>query len=135
MSQISQTDKKQCENCGEQIFGRADKRFCDTYCKNTFNSKRRKAEAIQLHENTDEILNIIKRNYQILKSYQKVKLVDGERIYFNKEDLEKDGLNQNFFTSIWIENDQIRKFCFERGWTISGDLCLVTDRDEQVRIL
>jgi len=134
MSQISQTDKKRCENCGEQIVGRTDKRFCDTYCKNTFNSNRRKAEAIELHENADEILKIIKRNYEILKSYQKAKFIEGETIYFKKEDLEKDGVNQNFFTSIWIDRDQIWKFCFERGWMISGDFCYVTDRDEQIQI-
>jgi|GEM_PF-1303041 Uncharacterized protein containing a Zn-ribbon (DUF2116). len=121
MSQITQTDKKHCENCGEQIFGRADKRFCDTYCKNTFNSNRRKAERFQEYDNLPEIFKIIRNNHEILKAYKPEELSTNATFSILRAELVDKGFNFRFFTS--VERDSYGrywKFCFDYGWKENG---------------
>lgn len=128
MKQITQTNKKHCENCGEQIFGRADKRFCDTYCKNTFNSNRRKAERFQEYDNLPEIFKIIRNNHEILRTYNPRELSAHATDTVSRTELLSKGFNFRFFTS--VKRDlfgNFWKFCFDYGWKENGhDDCNLT---------
>jgi predicted nucleic acid-binding Zn ribbon protein len=57
-----------CGDCGKEIKGRSDKRFCDDTCRNNFNRKKWQAEQIPISEDALEIIRIIKKNYQLLKT-------------------------------------------------------------------
>ena len=101
-----------CENCGRELFGRIDKRFCNDNCRNDFNRKKKQQDIQKANENIPEILKIIKRNYEILLSFGAIE--EGSEIFLPKETLLKKGFNFKFFTS--IDSKKEYQYCFERGW-------------------
>jgi len=54
--------EKQCLNCGKVLKGRADKKFCDDYCRNNHNNKQN-SDKSQLVRN---INNALLKNRKIL---------------------------------------------------------------------
>jgi hypothetical protein len=123
-----------CENCGKELFGRTDKRFCNDGCRNQFNREKAFRDAQKAHDNLPEIFKIIKRNYGILQTHHPEKLHPDERISFDIADLKADGFNFKFFTSTDEIDGEAYKFCFDIGWLRSGDLCLLVYRPEQAKI-
>lgn len=55
--------QKTCLECGEQLKGRADKKFCSDYCRNAYNNKLNK-DSKNLIRNTN---NRLRKNYRILE--------------------------------------------------------------------
>lgn len=126
MNQLNQTDKKYCENCAEPILGRTDKRFCDTYCKNTFNSNRRKSQRLAEYDNLPEIFKIIKKNHEILKNYQPGEFKEQYSLEgISRKELLAKGFNFRFFTNVQRDSfGQYWKFCFDYGWKeVGNDYC------------
>ena len=58
-------EKKKCEECGNEIMGRVDKKFCSDYCRNAFHNKVNK-DSKNLIRN---INNRLRKNYRILDSF------------------------------------------------------------------
>ena len=60
-----QNETKTCLQCGKTLRGRADKKFCDDYCRNNYNN--------QLKANTNNyvrnINNALGKNRRILEKY------------------------------------------------------------------
>ena len=54
--------EKNCLECGEQLIGRVDKKFCSDYCRNTYNNKINK-DSKNLIRN---INNRLRKNYRLL---------------------------------------------------------------------
>lgn len=52
-----------CENCGQKFYGRSDRKYCSSHCKNKKNNDRAK----QKREATSHEENIMRKNYEILK--------------------------------------------------------------------
>lgn len=73
--------KKECLECGEAFSGRADKKFCSDYCRNSYNNKVG-AESKNLIRN---INNRLRKNYKLLSDLNttgktkvsRTKLLDG----------------------------------------------------------
>lgn len=118
-----------CENCGRELFGRIDKRFCNDNCRNEFNRKKKQQEIQKANESMPEILKIIKRNYEILLSFGAIE--EGSEIFIPKETLLKKGFNFRFFTSI----DERKKYfyCFERGWREVFESIYIRDDLTQIK--
>jgi|SRR5690606_23156326 len=55
--------EKACLECGEKIIGRADKKFCSDYCRNSYNNKLN-TDSKNLIRN---INNRLRKNYRILE--------------------------------------------------------------------
>ena len=53
-----------CLSCGDELFGRADKKFCSDQCRNDYNNKLRQSE----NNYVRNINNILKKNRRILES-------------------------------------------------------------------
>lgn len=106
--------ERHCQHCGKVLYGRTDQRFCNDTCRNTFNRNKALQEKQAANENIPEIFRIIKRNYELLKAMGP--LGPGEGLLSEKGSLKDMGIDTRFFTSIYIEGDQIWRFCFERGW-------------------
>lgn len=123
-----------CENCSKPLFGRTDKRFCNDSCRNNYNRNKRSQEKIAEHENLPEILKVIKRNYQILKSTNKSLLNYNERISVPISELNAKGFNFKFITSIHKDSEELWMFCFERGYRIEGSHCIILDRPSQIQL-
>ena len=56
--------KRECAECGHKLVGRTDKKFCNDYCRNSFNNKRYRKEQYAKRE----IQGVLNVNYSILKS-------------------------------------------------------------------
>jgi len=57
--------KKKCLECGAEIVGRVDKKYCSDHCRNAYNNKVNK-DSKNLIRN---INNRLRKNYRILDSY------------------------------------------------------------------
>ena len=57
--------KRKCQECGTEIVGRVDKKFCSDYCRNAYNNKLNK-DSKNLVRN---INNRLRKNYRILDSF------------------------------------------------------------------
>lgn len=127
---------KHCEDCEKVLHGRSDQRFCNDSCRNNFNRKKRKAEKMVPHENADEIISIIWKNYEILKNAYRHQMVNDEMIQFKgREHLIQSGINPKFFTSIHTDKNGWIWYCvFERCFTIGEQQAFVTDIPEQAKI-
>lgn len=63
-------DEKCCPNCGDEIIGRADKKYCDQYCKSAFHYKKAQIEQPAFYTKID---NQLRTNRLILKEYNKAR--------------------------------------------------------------
>ncbi len=98
----------QCVECGTTLFGRSDKKFCNNYCRSTYNHKKYE-ERNKIVRNIDTIL---KKNRNILKRFNPTGLSE-----VKPSDLEKDGFNFNYFTNYWKnQNNQVYLLCYEYGY-------------------
>ncbi|MBF0595870.1 hypothetical protein [Faecalibacter rhinopitheci] len=81
---------KTCIQCGQTLFGRKDKKFCNDFCRNTYNN--------QLNKENVEVIRItnnrLKKNHKILKN-----LYDTEKSTVTYTELELLGFDLNLITS------------------------------------
>lgn len=136
---MTQNDQEPtCENCGKALFGRTDKRFCHDSCRNEFNRKKRAAEQIAEYENLPEILKIIKRNHEILKTYKLEQSDPGDTITVSRSELLNKGYHFKFFTSLGMYmKGKIWKFCFDYGikegsYSLADHYCEITYNLKQI---
>jgi hypothetical protein len=102
---------KKCQFCQTEIKGRADKKFCDNYCRSSFSNKSHK-DANRLLRVTNSIL---KKNRIIL-----------EKLYLSKQGIENSfqsikflEMGYNFkFQTHWkeIESGKICVCCYDYGY-------------------
>ncbi|MCR9065719.1 MAG: DUF2116 family Zn-ribbon domain-containing protein [Cytophagales bacterium] len=83
--------ERNCPECGNVIYGRADKKFCSDSCRNSYNNKQ-KSEINNLVKNTN---NQLKKNRKILESICK-----GDKAKAKRDTLLKKGLDFNLVTSV-----------------------------------
>ena len=122
----------ECENCGKELHGRIDKRFCNDTCRNEFNRRKKQAEALKANEAMPEILRIIRRNYEILQSLGNIP--DGSQIFLPKTALLQKGLDFRFYTSVKDNGEERYSYCFERGWRESDGTVYIQDDFKQAEI-
>ena len=89
---MSNLPKKECLECGKELFGRIDKKFCSDYCRNSFNNKINR-DSTNLIRNTN---NLLRKNYRILQ-----KLNPDQKTKTTKDNLLRKGFNFDYFTSIY----------------------------------
>lgn len=82
-------DHTECLECGQELFGRADKKFCSNYCKNKYHNKeysaRRKIQG--------RVQRILASNYSLLET-----LIASGGKTFSLSDLEVMGFRPFFIT-------------------------------------
>ncbi|QEC53613.1 uncharacterized protein with Zn-ribbon domain DUF2116 [Anseongella ginsenosidimutans] len=125
---------KHCEHCGKTIKGRTDKRFCNDDCRNNFNRKKRKKRALEAPETIAEIIRIIKNNYQILLTNFDLEPDPNAASFMNSKQFQELGLNEKFYTSVLIENGELWKYCFDRGWSAGKTTVWVKRNPNQAEI-
>jgi len=97
-----------CKKCGKPIQGRLDKRFCDAYCRNSFNNQvKRKYE-----QSISEVNRMLRKNRTILKTLSPV-----GKSTVRKEVLEALGYNFGVFSSMFrASKNNIYYLCYEYGF-------------------
>ena len=98
-----------CPACGENLIGRADKKFCSPYCKSNFHYKQNRDDEKNVFKKIDDQLKL---NRRLLKEYNKA----GKAIV-RKETLIDDGFNPKHFTHYWKnQKGEVYLFCYEFGF-------------------
>ena len=100
--------EKNCLECGRRIIGRADKKFCNDSCRNSYNNKFNK-DSKNLVRN---INNRLRKNYRILEG-----LNPSEKTKTTKAKLLTAGFDFNYFTSIYkTKAGTVYYFVYDQGY-------------------
>lgn len=99
---------KTCLECGENVRGRIDKKFCSDACRNSYNN-RNNSDTNNLVRN---INNILRKNRRILKALNP----KGKRVV-SKTDLLDRGYNFEYHTNTYhTKSGNLYYFCYEQGY-------------------
>jgi hypothetical protein len=97
-----------CADCGEEIKGRADKKFCNDICRNNYNNRL----------NSDSS-NLVRRVNAILRKNRRIlqELNPGEKTTVHRDKLTAKGFSFNYITSIYTtQKGSVYYFCYEYGY-------------------
>ncbi len=105
-----------CSICGDQLFGRLDKKFCSLECKNEYHRKRR-AQHLPFSKSVDQMLH---GNWVVLRE-----LADeiGKRKFFvSKARLNKSGFHTKYYTTSQKNKEgKIYYYIYNFGWMDFSD--------------
>ena len=117
---------KTCMTCGRLIKGRSDKKFCDDYCRSTFNNRLNN----EVNPCIRSINNILRRNRKILEE-----LIPEETAKTTKECLVEKGFNFQYLTSTFTNKRGVMYyFCYEYGYLpLENDWFFLIKRKNEVK--
>ncbi|WP_417266219.1 hypothetical protein [Brumimicrobium sp.] len=105
--------ERACQECGTQLNGRRDQKFCGDYCRNTFNNR--------LNEDSNKYMrrinNILRKNRRILSKLnpEGKKTVDGIT-------MAEEGFNFHYYTNIYTTKKGSQYiFCYDQGYLKMDD--------------
>lgn len=97
-----------CQYCEKTLTGRSDKRFCDTYCRNSYNNEKYRIEFA--YEN--EVNATLRKNKRIISDFG----ADG-KTRVPGDELRRLGFNFKYFTHIYESHAGTRYlFCYDYGY-------------------
>jgi hypothetical protein len=100
--------QKTCEECGETIFGRDDKRFCCDQCRSAYHN-RLNSDATNFIRN---INNTLRKNRRIL-----AELNPAGKARVKRDDLLERGFKFSYFTNIYTtKGGNTYYFCYDQGY-------------------
>lgn len=100
-----------CLTCQKKVIGRADKKFCDDYCRNTFNNQLRS----KTNNYIRQVNNALLKNRRILES---LFTGNGERVEIHENRLYSMGFRFQYHTHFQVtEKGQKYLFCYEFGYS------------------
>ena len=106
-------EERKCAECGKDLKGRTDQRFCNDDCRNKFNRLKRQTEKTLGQLNQKEIIAIIKNNYDILR---KRGVPEKGVTISDAWSIRSIGINPRFYTSMFGENGETWYCCFDFAW-------------------
>ena len=101
--------KKKCLECSSIVHGRADKKFCGDFCRNTYNNRLNR-ESNKIIRNINKRL---KKNYTILKNTYKRRVV-------SKAVLIELGFDFNYITTYEDHKGHISYYLYDRGFRVAS---------------
>lgn len=102
--------KNTCVECGEEIKGRADKKFCSDQCRSAFNN-RLNSDATNFIRN---INNILRKNRRILAELNP----DG-KTKIHRDRLMERGFKFSYFTNEFVtRTGNVYRFCYDQGYLV-----------------
>ena len=107
---LAQSTLKSCLACNKPLRGRTDKKFCDDYCRNTFNNQL-KADCNNLIRN---INNALRKNRRILEELMHQ---EDQVIKVSREKLLRQGFQFKYTTHVYTnKKGNSYYFCYEYGY-------------------
>jgi hypothetical protein len=120
-------EPKRCLHCNNPLRGRIDKKFCDDYCRNTYNNQQKTKEIYS--PLVRSINNVLLRNRRLLDSL----LSDGqETTKASGEKLMELGFQFKYFTHLHkTRQGKTYHYCYDRGYLpLENDWFLVVRKKE-----
>lgn len=125
MSMPSLIADKKCLACDKKLSGRADKKFCNDYCRNSYNNGMKAANSPVIRN----INNALIKNRRILEGL----LGEEETIKKHKEKFLSQGFQFKYTTHTYTnKKGNTYFFCYEYGYLpLEHDWYLVVRRKEE----
>lgn len=99
---------KHCIDCGKEIYGRVDKKFCNDYCRNNYHAKNNR-ESNNYMRNVNNVLRKNRKILEVLNPEGKKKVT--------KDVLAAKGFNFHYFTNSYTtKTGNTYYFCYEHGF-------------------
>ncbi len=123
---LQKTEIKNCLACDKPLKGRADKKFCDDYCRNSYNNQLKSIS----NNNIRNINNTLGKNRRILETLLPE---TEETAKANKEKLQRLGFNFKYITHTYItKTGKTYLYCYEYGYLpLDNDWFLIVKRKEE----
>jgi predicted nucleic acid-binding Zn ribbon protein len=101
-------DKRQCPQCGNEIYGRRDKKYCSDYCRSAAHNEENRDYSNYMRK----VNNILRKNRRILAKHN-----PKGKAKVSSSVLMEDGYNFAYFTNIY-ETKKGGKyyFCYDQGF-------------------
>lgn len=117
--------KKSCLACGKELHGRADKKFCNDYCRNAYNNHLKSANSPVVRN----INNALLKNRRILEAV----LGEEEMKKLTKDKLLQQGYAFKYNTHTYTnKKGDVYFFCYEYGYLpLDHDWFLVVKRKQE----
>lgn len=115
--------EKGCQECGKELKGRIDKKFCDDTCRSIFNNR----------QNSRTTIYIKKVNKQLRKNRSILEKFNPEgKANISKSKLIQEGFDFTHFTSTYINKEgKVYYYCYEQGYLpIEGDFYFLVVKRE-----
>jgi predicted nucleic acid-binding Zn ribbon protein len=119
---------KKCLSCGKQLKGRIDKKFCDDYCRNTYNNQQKAKGSHSAY--VRNINNALLKNRKILETI----LPDTEETArANKEKLQRLGFQFKYLTHTYTtKTGKTYFYSYVFGYLpLDNDWYLIVKRKEE----
>ena len=100
--------KNGCLECGEELFGRIDKKFCSSQCRSSYYNKQNSSENSQVRN----VNNILKKNRRILEDFS-----SDNKLKAQRERLLEKGFNFTYYTNTYTTKDnRVYYYCYDFGY-------------------
>jgi len=100
--------EKICLECGDELFGRVDKKFCSAQCRSSYYNKQNSQENNQFRN----INALLRKNRKILAD-----LIDNERMKIQREKLLEKGFNFTYHTNtLTTKENRVYYYCYDYGY-------------------
>ncbi len=123
------TEERKCQECGTEIYGRVDKKFCSDQCRNTYNNR---TQAVQ-NKYIRKVNYILRKNRRIMEELISNANKNVKRV--KRNDLLDKGFNFDYYTNIYsTKTNKYYYFSYEYGYNVleDGYLAIVL-RDEYLK--
>ena len=123
------TEERKCQECGTDIYGRVDKKFCSDQCRNTYNNR---TQAVQ-NKYIRKVNYILRKNRRIMEEL--ISNTDKNVKRVKRSDLLDKGFNFDYYTNIYsTKTNNYYYFSYEYGYNVleEGYLAIVL-RDEYLK--
>lgn len=125
---ITSAETRKCLACGTVLKGRADKKFCNDYCRNNYNNEQKaKGGQSPLVRN---INNALLKNRKVLESV----LPDTEETAkANKDKLQRLGFQFKYLTHLYTtKTGKTYYYCYDYGYLpLDNDWFLIVKKKEE----
>ncbi len=116
---------RNCLLCGSKLKGRLDKKFCNDYCRNTFNNSAQRVDT----EYMRQVIYQLKRNRTILFSL----LTEQKLTKTTRQHLLNKGFQFTYFTHCYTNQKGLTyHYCFEYGHAFIHDNLIFIVRQQRL---
>ena len=121
-------ETKNCLACGKPLKGRADKKFCDDYCRNNYNNQQKaKSNYSSIVRNTN---NALLKNRKVLEALLPQ---NEETAKANKDKLQRLGFQFKYLTHLYTTKPgKTYYYCYDYGYLpLDNDWFLIVRKKEE----
>lgn len=100
-------EANKCLDCGNELKGRSDKKFCDDQCRSHYHNRLNEGR----NRSQRPLNGILRKNHSVLS-----KLFKARKSRIGREELLQLGFNLNFHTHSKTIDGETFQFCYEYGY-------------------